>query len=900
MPTKFDFLSPGIELREIDQSTVAPVPENDGILLIGRAKKGPAMKPIKITSTQNFHDIFGTPMDGVKRNDPWREGNTGAGGWGAYAAEAYLAAGVGPVKYIRLAGEEENTGDAGWSITQANFRNTALAAESDVKGALGIFVGEDDAAGGAHNAVLAGILYVDGAQFGLYGTGRDGTSVSLAYAKSAFAMKPESAGFTGVLDAGGTNTENFTFNFTVGDQNFIRNVFNTDPTLFSTGAGPKNIKYFLGETFEHNVSRLDATNDLYAFVAPIEEATSKFTDHKLKISPAKTGWFIGASDKPLFRLIALDEGSDFHKNYVARIKDLRLATTSNLDATFSIEIAEIGARPNEYLEKFSNLTLNSDSPNYISKKIGDVSTSWRTGTPSGKNVTTGIYQNVSDLIRIEVASGINRSDLPVGFTGPAKIADMTILAADNTITLVDAAYFCGKDILPNGSLNTLSLQDLKTGDDVTVTYPTHGLTVQNSYIRNGNYPATALFGLSYDAQQGREDYADIGFRKADYDPHLDAGAAVLGAAYKFTLESIVTVTSGYYYDSTTSGGVISTLITAGVKQFVAPFFGGTDGVDILLDNPFNESELTSSGYAQYSMESALSMVADRDVIRYDLIAIPGVTTSAIIQDLVLQTENRGDALAIIDLDGIDQTAADTGTGAAAVGSISSVVTAADGGVFASSYAATYYPNIRLKDVSNGNGSILMAPPSIAGIGAIASSEGQSQPWFAPAGFNRGGLSPLGGPGGPGTVGTLEHLTKADRDTLYNVNINPIARFPATGDTVIFGQKTLQNSASALDRINVRRMMIYLKKKVGDIADTILFEQSVSSTFDKFKGRVEPILVGLKNEFGVSEYKIILDETTTTPDLQDRNIMYAKVFVKPAKAIEFIAIDFVITQSGVEF
>lgn len=898
MPTKFDFLSPGIELREIDQSTVAPVPENDGILLIGRAKKGPAMKPIKITSTQNFHDIFGTPMDGVKRNDPWREGNTGAGGWGAYAAEAYLAAGVGPVKYIRLAGEEGSVGDAGWSITQADMRSGAIGAVSGVKGALGIFVGEDDAGGGAHNAVLAGILYVDEAQFGLYGTTRDGATVLVGAPKSATAMKPETSGFTGVLENASGDTESITFNFTVGNQNFIRNVFNTDPTLFSTGAGPSSIKYFLGETFEHNVSRLDATNGLYAFVAAIEEngVTPKFTNHKLKISPAKTGWFIGASDKPLFRLAALDEGSDFHKNYVARIKDLRLATTSNLDATFSIEIAEIGARPNEYVEKFSNLTLNSDSPNYISKKIGDISTSWN--STKGKNVTTGIYQNVSDLIRIEVASGINRSDLPVGFTGPAKIADMTINESDTGQVLAGAAYYVGENTLPNSSALAVSLDGLKAGDVLTVTYPTHGLTVQNSYIRNGNYPASALFGLSYDAQQGREDYADIGFRKADYDPHLDAGAAAAGAAYKFTLESIATATGLYYYDSTTSGGVISTLIAAGVKQFVAPFFGGTDGVNILLDNPFNESELTSSGYAQYSMESALSMVADRDVIRYDLIAIPGVTTSAILQDLVLQTENRGDALAIIDLDGIDQSAADTGA-AAAAGSISSVVTAADGGVFASSYAATYYPNIRLKDVSNGNGSILMAPPSIAGIGAIASSEGQSQPWFAPAGFNRGGLSPLGGPGGPGTVGTLEHLNKADRDTLYNVNINPIARFPATGDTVIFGQKTLQNSASALDRINVRRMMIYLKKKVGDIADTILFEQSVSSTFERFKSRVEPVMIKLKNEFGVSEYKIVLDETTTTPDLQDRNIMYAKVFVKPAKAIEFIAVDFVITQSGAE-
>ena len=118
MPTKFDFLSPGIELREIDQSAVAAVPENDGILLIGRAKKGPAMKPIKITSLSDFKAVFGNPMDGVKRGDPWREGNTGGGGWAAYAAEAYLAADVGPVKFIRLAGVEESAGDAGWNVNQ--------------------------------------------------------------------------------------------------------------------------------------------------------------------------------------------------------------------------------------------------------------------------------------------------------------------------------------------------------------------------------------------------------------------------------------------------------------------------------------------------------------------------------------------------------------------------------------------------------------------------------------------------------------------------------------------------------------------------------------------------------------------------------------------------------------
>ena len=495
-----------------------------------------------------------------------------------------------------------------------------------------------------------------------------------------------------------------------------------------------------------------------------------------------------------------------------------------------------------------------------------------------------------------MASGVNKSDLPVGFLGPKKpVADQQILEADTTRT--DTGYILGKNTLPNGDASHC-LEGLYAGDTVTVKWPSYGLSEQDTYLRGANYPATSLFGLGYSAQKGEEDFADLAFRKADYDPHLAEGDANSGASYEFSLDSLQTSSGLYYYDSTYSAANITTLINAGVKQFVAPFFGGTNGENILLENPFNETAI-ASGYAKYSLESALSIVADRDMIRYDLIAMPGITSRARNQDLINQTAARGDALAIVDIAGIDQSKEDTG-GAAAVGAINSVVTEINAAGFDSSYAATYYPNVRLSDVSNGNGSILMAPPSVAAIGAIAKSEADSQPWFAPAGFNRGGLNPLGGQGGPAVVGTLEHLTKADRDKLYEVNVNPIARFPATGDTVIFGQKTLQQSASALDRINVRRMMVFLKKRIGDISDTILFEQSSKATFDKFKSRVEPILSEVRSQFGITEYKLVLDETTTTPDLQDRNIMYAKIFVKPAKAIEFIAIDFVITQSGVEF
>jgi phage tail sheath protein FI len=135
--------------------------------------------------------------------------------------------------------------------------------------------------------------------------------------------------------------------------------------------------------------------------------------------------------------------------------------------------------------------------------------------------------------------------------------------------------------------------------------------------------------------------------------------------------------------------------------------------------------------------------------------------------------------------------------------------------------------------------------------------------------------------------------------LYDVNINPIATFPAEG-IVVFGQKTLQTSQSALDRINVRRLLIFVKKQVSRISNKILFDQNVQATWDRFTSQVEPFLDRIKLGFGLTDFKVVLDRTTTTPDLIDRNILYAKIFLKPARSIEFIAIDFIITNTGAAF
>jgi phage tail sheath protein FI len=192
---------------------------------------------------------------------------------------------------------------------------------------------------------------------------------------------------------------------------------------------------------------------------------------------------------------------------------------------------------------------------------------------------------------------------------------------------------------------------------------------------------------------------------------------------------------------------------------------------------------------------------------------------------------------------------------------------------------------------------LWVPPTVPALGVLSSTDRINAPWFAPAGFTRGGLSE--GAAGLPVLDVSRRLTSDDRDRLYENNINPIAKFPAEG-IVIFGQKTLQQTESALDRINVRRLMIFLKREISFIASRLLFGPNAKDTWDRFLGQAGPILESVRAEFGIDDFRLILDETTTTPDLVDRNIIYAKLLVKPTRSVEYFAIDFVVTNSGAAF
>ena len=176
-------------------------------------------------------------------------------------------------------------------------------------------------------------------------------------------------------------------------------------------------------------------------------------------------------------------------------------------------------------------------------------------------------------------------------------------------------------------------------------------------------------------------------------------------------------------------------------------------------------------------------------------------------------------------------------------------------------------------------------------GIYAANDRVAAEWFAPAGLNRGGIV--------GAVSVLNRLTHAERDTLYENKVNPIAAFPGEG-IVAFGQKTLQDKASALDRINVRRLLIKVKKFVASTSRFLVFEQNTSATRNRFLNIVNPFLESVQANSGLSAFRVVMDDTNNTPDVIDRNQLVGQIFIQPTRTAEFIVLDFVVLPTGATF
>jgi phage tail sheath protein FI len=277
--------------------------------------------------------------------------------------------------------------------------------------------------------------------------------------------------------------------------------------------------------------------------------------------------------------------------------------------------------------------------------------------------------------------------------------------------------------------------------------------------------------------------------------------------------------------------------------------------------------------------NAINLLGNKDDFQFNIIAAPGLINSnttngaSVITNMIALAEDRGDCIAVVDL---------VATGSA----VSTVASAAAG--LNSSYAATYWPWVQVQSAT-GKNEYVPAGTMIPGVYAF--TDASSAPWFAPAGLIRGGIG--------GVIQAEKKLTKGERDTLYAGKVNPIASFPGTGISV-FGQKTLQTKASALDRVNVRRLLIELKKFIGDQARNLVFEQNTIATRNRFLATVNPYLESVVQRQGLYAYRVVMDDTNNTADIVDRNQLIGQIFIQPTKTIEFVVLDFTVEPTGATF
>tara|TARA_R110000824_G_scaffold45962_6_gene132532 strand:- start:3877 stop:6831 length:2955 start_codon:yes stop_codon:yes gene_type:complete len=978
---KFNFVSPGVFLEEIDNSQLPGVAPPVGPCVIGRTEKGPAMRPVTVNSFSEFIEMFGNPIAGGRSGDVWRDGNYSAPTYAGFAAQAWLKNSA-PITVVRLLGEQHSqataTGKAGFDVGNV--------ASNVAGGAYGLFVFDTEHTGNASDdtrghhpatASLAAVFYVPTSMDSTVAlTGSPGVVFPAQYhdaAADTYAAGTNLSGGVGILISASSGdyyvkisssliaNETVRFNFDTNSDRYIRKVFNTNPTLTNTAISATGSRkgYWLGETFDRFIGGADVAGGMpmtggydSAMILGLRGNDSKdWGDREFGAKNPQTGWFFSqdmgsygtfeaSSAQKLFRLVGRDSGEWLQNNIKVSITNIKGSSNkSNLFGSFSVELRKMqdNDKAPHVIEKFSNCNLNPNSVNYIARKIGDAFSIWNESERRYKY--HGRYGNSSRYIRVEMhpdvdKGGIDPGLVPFGFHGPPKVVDLLHVTGNSVVgsgnNLASSYFLTGgmnSRVGGNGRSRiffTASTDQFKHDhvsaeasdggpNAMTASFHFPKLALRWSGVAGNVVPKRAYWGV--DTNESGSTRFDPSVRDIIrvLPAGMEEGSSGTETSLYFTLDNLKATSDVHTVNYVSGSRLDGTSITAAnangfsvllddkrYNKFTTLFHGGFDGLDVTEKEPFRNTLLSdqteTTSYEFNSIKRSIDSISNPEVVEMNLASIPGLTNAALTEHLINTCELRADSLAIIDLrEDYIPSHENTADDSSNVGTVSGAVAGLKSRGINSSYGCAYYPWVLGRDTLSD--SVLWLPPSVAALGTMANSEAAEALWFAPAGFTRGGLTQ--GAAGIPIVGTRQQLTQGERDRLYDANINPIATFPNEG-VVVFGQKTLQVTPSALDRINVRRLLIFIKKEMSRIAATTLFEPNAEATWERFSDRAEGLLRDIKGSFGLDDFKVVLDETTTTPELVDRNIMYAKVFLKPTRAIEFIALDFIVTDSGASF
>ena len=647
--------------------------------------------------------------------------------------------------------------------------------------------------------------------------------------------------FTLELDTNNDATkESFSLSFSTASANYITNVFSENPQDNSKPV-------YVYSNFQNTQNQV-AGDDVITFASGANENFS--FDYKPASTPAIQSQLVNGARTDLFKVKTLSHGSNMNSKFRVGISDVkRAADVAGSDfGSFSLQVITNNPGQNDdgtVLENFSNISFDENSTNYLPRVIGD---KFITIDSDGKLTSNGDYPNNSKYIRVSDISNLPNTSkelVPMGFD---KLSLPHVLVLGTPSGSVHAAAF------PTASFVTGQTNNRGSFDQNAY----YGLDFSNKDSQAYLKPLPTSVGTGNNVTMSLENMSG------------SADASVLGATFA-NASTLISLTNS----------------AIGQRKFVIPFQDGFDGsnpatdiksgTDIVGDNTQGFDLSSASATGSVVFKRAINAISNPDEYDINLLALPGVIHSihsSVTNHAIDKIESRADAFFIMD-------------GSHYSASIQTAIN--DVQTLDSNYVATYYPWVKVIDEVKNKPT--WVPPSVVLPGVYAQNDRIGQEWFAPAGLNRGGLSEV--------TEAKTRLTNLERDDLYENRINPIATFPGQG-VVVFGQKTLQGKPSALDRINVRRLLINLRKFIASSSRFLVFEQNTTALRNRFLNIVNPFLEEVQANSGLTAFRVVMDDSNNTPDVVDRNQLVGQIFIQPTRTAEFIVLDFVVQPTGAAF
>ena len=660
----------------------------------------------------------------------------------------------------------------------------------------------------------------------------------------------ESAYTSQTLTVNGTDVDstNYTISFNTSSANYIDEVISSDPLVQKSGTA--TVAVYLYKNFKYHQSSYGwGTGTAANHSGSISiGGIGDFTDasYANASTPYIQSQLINDARYNLFKVNTRSHGSNVNNKYKIAILNVKKAgTIAGSDyGQFTLQVRQTGMDDNglttdNVVEQFDGLNFDPKSTNFFARRIGDRYVSI---AATGKLTYNGDWNNRSKYIYLSDFAAISDGSIPKVLV---PMGHASIQAPLNDASM-PAWPFKTTQSNAQGEFdsNVLYGHDYGNADAEQYLCPTNGFT-------GGTNTSMSLENMN-----GHDD------------------ASVLGT------------TEGLHYASATSS---ISLTTSHLKQrkFIVPFQGGYNGdnpanpkltgASIVASNTqgFDISSATATGAVAY--KKAINAVSNPDEFDINMLITPGIIHDLhpkITNHAIAKCEERGDAFYVFDC---GKQGGDIASATAAVSSLDT------------NYAATYYPWVKIVD--RNTALPVWVPPSVVLPGVIAFTDQVAHEWFAPAGLNRGGLTTV--------LEAQTRLTHDERDELYEARVNPIASFPGQG-VVVWGQKTLQGRPSALDRVNVRRLLIKLKKFIASSSRYLVFEQNTAATRNRFLNIVNPFLESVQANSGLSAFKVVMDDSNNTPDVIDRNQLIGQIFIQPTRTAEFIVLDFVVLPTGATF